>query len=95
MNISLVTSLFPEVNPTYHERRFPYAQLAFMPSKELLSVPSIYKVLELCPRDLFSHTKKRLVGVDKNIAFNKKYIYFYVTLRKNTAATPFCNGLLN
>lgn len=44
MNISLVTSLFPEVNPTYHERRFPYAQLAFIPSKKLLSVRVYIKV---------------------------------------------------
>jgi len=39
--------------------------------QKIIERSSIYKVLELCPRDLFSHTKKRLVGVNKNIAFNK------------------------
>lgn len=79
MNISLVTSLFPEVN---HLPRTTFSLVmnrdiinkcttGFYAFKKIIGRSSLYKVLELCPRDLFSHTKKRLVGVNKNIAFSK------------------------
>lgn len=70
MNISLVTSLFPEVNPLTTNDVFPMHNWLLCLQK-IIERSSIYKGLELCPRDLFSHTKKRLVGVDKNIAFSK------------------------
>lgn len=75
MNISLVTSLFPEVN---HLPRttFSLCTTGFYAFKKMIERSSIYKVLELCPRDLFSHTKKRLIGVNKNIAFNKNIFVF-------------------
>ena len=75
VNISLVTSLFPEVN---HLPRttFSLCTTGFYAFKKMIERSSIYKVLELCPRDLFSHTKKRLIGVNKNIAFNKNIFVF-------------------
>lgn len=50
---------------------FSLCTTGFYAFKKIIERSSIYKVLELCPRDLFSHTKKRLVGVNKNIAFSK------------------------